>query len=142
MKDIKKGKLIVDFVKKMKNKGEIEDYKIDIDEDGYPDIRININKDYGLNVYPEYSSMTGKFTEWTVDFIQEGHNMYYSNPKTYKQVAEDLEDRIRYSNIAYRNELGEKYQNLSKDDLIKILVSKDIELEDIHKNMKEKSKQL
>ena len=135
MNNLKSGKSIVNFVKKMKNEGSINDYKINIDDDGDIDIKIAINNDYSLRTYPEYSSYTGKLFEWVVEFIQDGHSMYYSSCKTQKQVIETLEERIVYSNRAYRNKLGEKYRGVGIEDLIKIIVHRDIEIDKLYKDI-------
>lgn len=135
MNNFKSGKSIVNFVKKMSSEGNIDDYKINIDDDGYIDIKIKINNDYSLRTYPTYSASTGKFTEWDIESIQDGHSMYYSSCKTQKQVIDTLEERILYSNRAYRNKLGEKYRGIGIEDLIKVIVHRDIEIDKLYKDI-------
>ena len=133
--NIKSGKSIVSFVKKMKNEGSINDYKINIDDDGDIDIKIVINNDYGLRVYPNYSSDTGRFIDWEIEFIQEGHNIYYGSCKTPKYAIDTLKERIIYSNKAYYNKLGNNYRGLDFEDLIKTIVHRDIEIDKLYKEI-------
>lgn len=127
MKNLKTGKTIVKFLEGCKNNKDIEDFSVDMDgDDIYTlNIRIKVNEVYSLEVFPNYDSWTSKLTEWDLRISQDGHNRYYDSCKTQKEMCESIRERIGYCTRCHNNKLKSKYEGLSQDELMSLLVGAD-----------------